>query len=352
MNKGHQVQRTTERIGATLEVLARHSNLTDALSELSGLGLCHTKDALYSMLRKRGLGSPTTHLAPTAVRDFIDRRPEPASDEPPPDQYDDDDGPPTLRDGWTLRPDPGSDVSRILFVPDTHRPFHDKPAWELMLRAARQLRPDVVVILGDFADFYAVSAHDKNPKRVTSLEAEIEDVKEGLDDLGALGARRMIYVSGNHEWRLDRYLMAKAPALFGMLSLPEILGLAERGIEWVPYMHSTRVGHLTVTHDVGEAGIYAVKRARDAAEGNIVIGHVHAMGVHYSGSARGVVRVGAAFGWLGKFEEAGDYIHAIKSRRAWCHGFGVGTMERDGTVHLQAVPIINGKCVVNGELIH
>ena len=109
--------------------------------------------------------------------------------------------------------------------------------------------------------------------------------------------------------------------------------------------------HLTITHDVGEAGFYAVKRARDAAEGNIVIGHVHAMGIHYSGSARGVSRVGAAFGWLGHVDTAGDYIHAVKKARAWTHGFGIGHMQSNGTVHLQAVPIIDGVCVVNGELI-
>lgn len=349
MQLGQKVEHTSKRMARAVEILGRHQTIGAAMVELAEQGVCATADALHALMRRQGV-RPSDLLAPTAVRDFVDRRPEP--DAAPPDQYDDDDGPPTLRDGWTLRPDPGSALQRILFVPDTHRPYHDEQAWALMLRAARALKPHIIVILGDFADCFSISSHDKSPARASSLQQEMDDVSEGLDELLALGAERVIYVSGNHEWRLERYLTAKAPALWGMLTLPEILRLAERGIEWVPYMRSIKVGHLTITHDVGEAGIYAVKRARDAAEGNIVIGHVHSMGLHYSGSARGIVRVGAAFGWLGKYDVASDYIHAIKSRRAWCHGFGVGMMEPNGTVHLQAVPIIDGRCVVNGELVH
>lgn len=313
------------------------------------LGMAASQSNINDLFARRGLGLPTDYLL----------GPPKFTGAAPPELDDDVTAPQELPmvpdrvfvDHKEERVATPAALHRILFVPDTHRPYHDKDAWRLMLRGARAFKPDTVVILGDFADFYAVSSHDKNPSRVASLESEIADVNQGLDDLAELGASRVCYVEGNHEWRLARYLAKNAAALYGMLSVPELLRLEARGIEWTPYMHALRIGHLTITHDVGEAGIYAVKRARDAAEGNIVIGHVHAMGIHYSGSARGVVRVGAAFGWLGHAETAGDYIHAVKKARAWTHGFGIGHMEQDGTVHLQAVPIISGRCVVNGELV-
>jgi hypothetical protein len=219
-----------------------------------------------------------------------------------------------------------------------------------LLRAGRAFQPDVIVVLGDFADFYAVSSHDKDPRRVSQLADEVADVNVGLDELQSLGASEFHYVEGNHEWRLARYVSKNAGALAGLEGLTprELFKIDQRGIRWTDYMHSTKIGHITITHDVGEAGIYAVKRARDAAEGNIVIGHIHSMGLHYSGTATGIVRVGAAFGWLGS-AKAGDYIHAMKRARNWTHGFGIGWMQDDGTVHLQAVPIINGACVIPGE---
>ena len=287
------------RAEAIQAIFARHVSLDDAMAEIRAAGLGDTVDRTYKVLRQWSLGSPTSNLgrglvsraqaedkpapAPSADRTFVD--PSPERERPPA---------------------PPGELQRILFIPDAHHPFVDREAWGVMLRAAKRFRPDVVVILGDFWDCYAVSAHDKDPARLSSLASEADTVREALDEVLAIGARRICYVEGNHEWRLPRYIAKQAQALHGLLTVPELLGLSERGIEWTPYMRSLRIGHLTITHDVGEAGIYAIKRARDAAEGNIVIGHVHAMGIHYSGSARGVSRVGAAFGWLGQSETAGD----------------------------------------------
>jgi predicted phosphodiesterase len=60
-------------------------------------------------------------------------------------------------------------LSRGLIVPDVHRPYHDRKAWRLMLRAAKEFQPDWIWILGDFADCLAVSRHSKDPRRATQL---------------------------------------------------------------------------------------------------------------------------------------------------------------------------------------
>lgn len=334
LRQHYTVQEAAQQVGLTD---AQFRNLARRFA-LAGLG----KPSSYLLSRPRGpmTGAPIAGLdydddAQTIpqrdtdpCRMFVDREPEP---EPMPYR--------------------STALRRILFVPDTHRPYHCPHAWATMLAGARRFAPHVIVILGDFADFYAVSSHDKNPGRMASLADEVADVNVGLDELAALGAEEVYYVEGNHEWRLARYIAKNAAALHGLSGLTprELFRIDERGFHWTDYMHSMKLGHITVTHDVGEAGIYAVKRARDAAEGNIVIGHIHSMGLHYSGTATGVVRVGAAFGWLGS-AKAGDYIHAMKRARNWTHGFGIGFMEDDGTVHLQAVPIINGRCVVPTEL--
>ena len=57
----------------------------------------------------------------------------------------------------------------LLIVPDVHVPYHDKRAWELMLAVGKDLKPQVLVSLGDMMDFYSVSSHSKNPNRVSQL---------------------------------------------------------------------------------------------------------------------------------------------------------------------------------------
>jgi hypothetical protein len=56
-------------------------------------------------------------------------------------------------------------IEPVLFVPDTHRPFHDRRAWRLFLTVARDLKPKTIVSIGDFADFFGVSSHSKDPRR-------------------------------------------------------------------------------------------------------------------------------------------------------------------------------------------
>ncbi len=241
-------------------------------------------------------------------------------------------------------------LRRVLFIPDTHVPYHDPRAWAVMLAGARVFKPDTVVILGDFADFYAVSSHSKNPERRADLDYEVGLVKEKLAELDALGASRRVYVAGNHEDRLSRYLMDHAPALFGSVSIPEVLGLHTSGWEYVPYREFLRLGKLRITHDTGKAGQNAHRQAMGSFRHSTVIGHTHRMEMSVAGSADGSPAVAAMFGWLGSFEHV-DYMHRIESQAAWVHGFGLGFMEPSGVVHLTPVPIVNGAACVLGQVI-
>lgn len=243
-----------------------------------------------------------------------------------------------------------SGLVRVLLVPDCHIPYHDPGAWALLMKAGQALRPDIVVCLGDFADFYSVSAHDKNPERAHDLQAEVGTVKERLAELASLNPRRKVYLAGNHEDRLERYLMQRAPALFGSVRIPEVLGLYEDGWEFVPYRQSFRLGKLHLTHDIGQAGRNAHRVAADTFQGSAIIGHTHRLEYGVIGNADGPPILGAMLGWLGDFSRV-DYLHQVKARRDWVHGFGVGYMEPNGVVHLQPCPIVGGKVVVGGRLV-
>ncbi len=241
-------------------------------------------------------------------------------------------------------------ISKVLFIPDTHRPYHDKKAWALMLKAAKVFKPDTIVVQGDFADFYAVSSHSKSPSRSQCLQFEVDDVNVGLDELDKLGAKKKVFISGNHEYRLERYLEDKAPELFNLVKVKDLLRLKERGWIYVPYKRDTRLGKLFSTHDCGNAGRTAVLKALDTYQHNITIGHTHRMAYIVEGNAKGEAHVGASFGWLGDASKT-DYMHRVKSNRDWALGFGLGYLRDDGIIHLVPVPIIGYSVIIEGELI-
>ncbi len=241
-------------------------------------------------------------------------------------------------------------MKKLLLIPDTHRPFHNEQAWQLMLKAARYFKPNITVVLGDFADCYSISAHDKSPERKETFETEIEDTNKGLDEIEAsTPIAERYFVAGNHEYRLDRFLRTNAPAVFSMLKIEKLLRLKDRGWHYTPYQRSLRIGKLHITHDEGNAGSQAHEKARASFEGNAVIGHTHRMSIAYRGNAKGTSHVGAMFGWLGDLEQI-DYMHRVKAQQ-WQLGFGIGYLLNSGVVHLSPVPIIEGACVIEGKLI-
>jgi predicted phosphodiesterase len=243
----------------------------------------------------------------------------------------------------------GGKLKKILIVSDAHHPYVDKKAWALLLKVGADIKPDVILTQGDFADFYSVSSHSKDPSRMTRFEDEIESVNKALDQLDALGAKEKHFIAGNHCDRLQRYLNDKAPELDGLVSVPQLFRLKKRGWKYTPYKDSVKIGKLNATHDVGTAGKTAVFSALSTFQHNIVIGHVHRVSFHVEGNATGEAHVGASFGWLGD-KNSVDYMHRVKVNRDWAHGFGVAYLEPNGNVHIQPVVIVDYKCVVGGKL--
>lgn len=242
------------------------------------------------------------------------------------------------------------DVKKVLFVPDTHRPFHDKRAWEILLNAGKVLKPDVLVHLGDMADMYSVSSHRKDPSRALLLDQEIADVNIGFDELDSLGASDKRFIAGNHEDRLIRYLQDKAPELFGMIDIPTLFDLEGRGWDYTPYKEHTTIGKVYATHDIGSATRYTVYRAAETFQANVVTAHTHRFAYMVEGDATGSAHVSTSFGWLGDVDQV-DYMHKVKSLRNWALGFGYGYLYPNGDMNLVPVPIVDYRVNVEGATV-
>lgn len=237
----------------------------------------------------------------------------------------------------------------IIIIPDVHVPYHDERAWEALLDVINGLEPSGVVIIGDFADFYAVSSHDRDPSRRQRLEEEVTEVNKALDELEEVHDGDVCFIEGNHEDRLRRYLWKKAPELFGTVDVRRLFRLKERGWKHRPYRQGLKVGKVTYKHDYGgKAGKYAAKQCLEAYGGNLVIGHTHRGEVTYLGEGRpdGDQHFCLNVGWLGDVDQA-DYVDPNKVRREWQQGFGIVDYSATGLAYAQFVPIVRGQVVAN-----
>lgn len=239
-------------------------------------------------------------------------------------------------------------LKKIACFGDCHSPFHSRRSINLALKVFRWWKPDVLVCMGDVADFFAVSRFEKDPLKDRGLKHELATVNKILDEFDVIASRK-VFLCGNHEDRLNRYLLRNAPALTELLTVQELLRLEERGWEWYPYQEPCYMGKLGLVHDLGYAGKTALRQTIDAHPSNLIMGHSHRQESLTRGNLRREVMTISSFGWLGDPREI-DYLPSVKVKQDWTHGFGMIYMEEDGTPHINSVAIARGKCLVEGKL--
>ena len=257
----------------------------------------------------------------------------------------------TVTDPVVPPPPAQSGLRTTLVISDVHRPYHDPQAWLVALEVARELRPYRVVIIGDWQDCYSVSKFTKDPDRLRFLRDELEDGRAGLRELEtAAQAECYDFCEGNHEVRIPALINSKVPALHGMISIREYLGLDAHGWRWAPYKTSVRVGKMTYTHDVGRYGMYAARWTLADVGTNVTFGHTHKLCSWFEGNLHEGVHTCLNVGWLGDLDKV-DYKHQDKARREFQHGLGVVYQDQDGVSYAHPVPIISGRCEVAGRMI-
>ncbi len=105
---------------------------------------------------------------------------------------------------------------KIAIASDIHIPFQDDKAVDAFLNYLRDEQPNVVILNGDVLDMFMLSRFTKGEGR-NPLE-EIEECRNLLKKLALVVPQADIYyVIGNHETRLERYVLTKAPELASLV---------------------------------------------------------------------------------------------------------------------------------------
>lgn len=241
-------------------------------------------------------------------------------------------------------------ANRVLFLSDLHTPYHDERALQLTLNYAMKNTFDTVV-MSEVPDFYSISSWCRDPKRVHLLGEELDQCREAIRLVSELFKdRRKVYIAGNHDERLKRYIWKNAPALADLpgLNVADVLGLTEFG--WEYYDNKERlmsglkpfsIGHLTFLHGhevkMGWGAVNVAKILYERSRTNVIAGHFHRCQEWIVRTVRGDHEGSWLVGCLG------DLNPEFMPHNDWIHGFADIHMDDDGDFEVRNRKIMKGK---------
>ena len=189
-------------------------------------------------------------------------------------------------------------MSKILCIGDAHvEADEDLSRFSFVDNLISEVKPEVIVIMGDFLTLDCLSAWDRDKRQRMENRRyiyEIQHANAALDMMfhslyfenqrlrnqkKKLYNPDIIYLEGNHEDRLTRYLQYD-PTFEGTISIPDDLNLLGRGIKWIPYReywNHNGIGFTHIPHNAVRpvSGKYHVHKAMDCTIKSVVYGHTH-----------------------------------------------------------------------------
>lgn len=248
-----------------------------------------------------------------------------------------------LKDYDDWRPLVVNGPCRALVLCDAHVPYHDRVALARALDEGRKEGVDLIILLGDFSDFYSVSRWEKDPRK-RDFAAELETVQEVLGVVRrAFPRARIIYKDGNHEERMLRYMTLKAPELLNLdiHTTPQLLGLEGFEIEHVGDCRPIKLGKLNLIHGHEYRSISsAVNAARGLylkTHAHTLCGHYHQASQHSEADINGHTVSTFSVGCLCDLRP--EYLPYNK----WVHGFAIVDVDSDGAFSVKNRRIIDGQ---------
>jgi len=227
----------------------------------------------------------------------------------------------------------------VFLVPDVHVPAHDEAAVEVCLKAHEYLRPHRTILLGDVLDAGTFSSWGAS----TIAEVRVHNFQSELDTAKALLARlekntdKIVFIEGNHEYRVERYSIRQGLAGVAIHELisPRVHLSADREkpFQWVPYVERGALSFYPITRDLiachgwSHAKQCSTQMLALTQSRSVVFGHVHRQ---VSTTTRDPFsnkrRVAWSPGCLAGLQPT--YLHG--SPAEWTHGFGLVYIGKSG----------------------
>ena len=170
-----------------------------------------------------------------------------------------------------------------LIISDLHCPYHDNRAIDRAINYGVQENCQHLYINGDAIDFHRISRWEQDPESRGTAD-EVFTARRLLEQIKEPFAERW-YKVGNHDERLEKYIVLGCPELMEFLNkaLQQILMLEEFGYQFVPSSVRADFGKLPVYHGHEVKCNSPVNPARglwNKVQGTCAMGHLHRSSSH------------------------------------------------------------------------
>ena len=244
-------------------------------------------------------------------------------------------------------------AQKVLFAPDLHLPHHSSSSLSATLDHADEENVDTIIFGGDTFDCHGIGSFPVKPGP-WNFAQEVQECKDVIHPIleDNKGRRQIIFLEGNHEDRLRRYLWKEAKSLAGVdgLTISDVYGLKK--FDHVKYISNSdlkeqhlppfHIGNLWYMHGhetkVGGTSNLA-RRMYQKARKNVIYGHFHK-------NVREIFRK-----WDDQYDSATGVgcLQRLNPQYApaadWCHGFAIITHYENGMFKIEPKVIINGRIV-------
>lgn len=234
------------------------------------------------------------------------------------------------------------EVGEWLVLCDVHVPYHDTITVQHAIREAKDRNVVGIVLNGDFLDSHEISDHDKD----ASAPRYAEEIKTGIAVIRWIRSQlpnvKIVFKLGNHEERLDRYILSRAPALFDLdfATVESLLHFKEYGIQVVRDKRPIMLGKLHLLHGHeyrGGGGVNPARwiylRARSVA----MVGHFHRSSEHHERNIANKLEASWSVGC------ACSLTPSYAPLNNWNHGYAFVSFDRSGDFHVLNRKVFNGR---------
>lgn len=174
-------------------------------------------------------------------------------------------------------------LDEIFLIPDVHKPIDNKDLLNSIFDAMEERQPSIVVQGGDIANFEKLSRFLSDPRRREDIAEVLKDIREFfLEARRRVPNARIIFKAGNHDIRLYRTILERAPMLIGLpeLELRNLFGLDAANVEFYGTDDRLIIDGLKITHGTKHSSsgpAYTAMAEMRNAESNLsgVSFHVH-----------------------------------------------------------------------------
>lgn len=201
-------------------------------------------------------------------------------------------------------------------------PFHCKKALDILYSKIKEIKPDIIVCLGDAIDNFSVSRFPKNPNIITpgdELEQAYEAYSQMWTYIKKIAPKATLYtLEGNHQFpRVEKTVLVKAPELYTLVKKGWNSFFKVPGVTVIPEKEDLIIDNIIYEHGHKSKPLEHLLEARKS----IVFAHIHRAWLLYH-KLRNDLLFEMACGYLADpNHEALNYTR--KKYKPWVHSFGV-----------------------------